>query len=95
MKHELEAGDYALKFKAKRGNMENQKVLLDNIIMKTSVTMKTDKEIPDTTTTTTTSTTTVITTTTNPTTLTTTTTVSNCSTQAPIQARYFSSFNLH
>ena len=89
MKHKLEAGDYALKFKAKRGNMENQKVLLDNIIMKTSVTMKTDKEIPDTTTTTTTTTTTATTVTTSkPTTLITTTTVSNCSTQAPIQARF-------
>ena len=54
MKHELEAGNYSLKFKAIRGNLENQKVLLDNIRVKTSFTQKTDKEIPDTTTTTTT-----------------------------------------
>jgi hypothetical protein len=87
MKHELEAGNYSLKFKAIRGNLENQKVLLDNIKMKTSFTQKTDKEIPDTTTTTTTTTitTTTKTTTTTQAAVTTTTMITNSSTQAPIQ----------
>ena len=53
MKHELETGNYSLKFKAIRGNLEDQRVMLDNIRVKTSFTQKTDKEIPDTTTTTT------------------------------------------
>lgn len=90
MKHKLPRGKYQLMFKARRGLNEAQIVALDNINLKTSSTMKTDDEIPETTTTTTTTTTTVTTTTESSTTMTTITTtttevVSNCSTQAPIQ----------
>ena len=61
LKDELDEGRYDLKFLAKRGQMENQIVAVDDIELKTILITKTDDEMPTTTTTTTTAPTTITT----------------------------------
>ena len=61
LKDELDEGRYDLKFLAKRGQMENQIVAVDDIELKTILITKTDDEMPTTTTTTTAAPTTITT----------------------------------